>query len=174
VLRSRTEAQCSKCFVGPTHNKQFMASFIGVRDGGVNGVMQKIRDKVFFAQIWCTIRAFSGKSVKFGNFVNFSYLNFPAKMSSPQFDRAPTPMVTVWLTLYTCKGEFMNSFWVQIHLLFDKLSLLCVLTPLTFCALMALTFYIIILFLLHHCLLFYRCFMQSNDELINFNPKTLL
>jgi len=47
------------------------AEVIGVGDGG--HVLPKIREKIFFGQLLCKIRAFSGKNrVKFGNFVKFS------------------------------------------------------------------------------------------------------
>jgi len=69
---------------------------VGVEDGGTGeNVPPQNSGKIFFGQLLCKIRAFSGKNrVKFGNFVNFSekYINsgillifhiFLAKMSCP-------------------------------------------------------------------------------------------
>jgi len=61
-------------------------------------VPPKIRDKIFFGQLLCTIRAFFGQNrvkfryfvnfsgknhVKFGRFVNFSYIFFGQKCRAP-------------------------------------------------------------------------------------------
>jgi len=71
---------------------------IGVGNGGQPPPLKKNRGKIFFGQLLCKIRAFSGKNhvkfgnlvnfssknhVKFGHFVNFSYICFGQKCRDP-------------------------------------------------------------------------------------------
>jgi len=53
----------------------------------------KIQEQIFFGQLLGKFREFSGKNhIKFGHFVNFSYIFFRVKMLClPKVDWAPTP-----------------------------------------------------------------------------------
>ena len=65
------------------------------RSGGTSP-QQKIGNKYFSGNyyMYCQIRAFSGKNrVKFGHFVNCSYIFSGKNVLPPKVDWAPTPMV---------------------------------------------------------------------------------
>ena len=62
---------------------------IGVGDGGMGDMEARVSQNSgnIFGQLLCKIRAFFGQNyVKFGNFVNFSYIFFWQKCLPPKVD----------------------------------------------------------------------------------------